>query len=297
VTKTSRAASDKSAPLLISRTLAYALLRLYDIPDPRRPRRIIKGYDRPHALRTACMCTALAEHLGHPPARLIEYQIACLLHDVGRTGLDRRLFGRIWSWAKAHGVPTRPREWRAVHPNTPYGRETEAFLKWYGAELENSGIRMDRWAREQIEMRLGYAARFRRRLKSLRPMLKHLGVRWASWMELVVLYYYYPEQLQGAPPWVRELAEVLVACEQFEAYNNRQRGQDYYVRTRERLNDAFAYLEKLRIEGTLSDRVVQGLRELAARGTFDALLRESRGQSLSAQEQRYLRKLSRGPTA
>jgi hypothetical protein len=297
VTKTNRAAATDSAPLLVSRSLAYALLRLYDIPDPRHPRRIIRGYDRPHALRTARMCAAVAEHLGHPSDRLIEYQIACLLHDVGRAGLDRRLFGRIWSWAKAHGVPTRPREWRAVHPNTPYGRETEAFLKQYGAELEKSGISMDRWAREQIEMRLGYASRLRRRLKSLRPMLKQLGVRWSSWMELVVLYYYYPERLQAAPPWVRELAEVLVACEQFEAYNNRQRGKDYYVRSRERLKDAFAYLEKLRIEGMLSTRVVGGLRELAARGTFDELLRQSRGQKLSAEEQRYLRKLGRGATA
>ena len=67
------------APLLISRSLATALLRLYDYPDPRRPGRMIPGYDRPHALRTARMCVAVATRLGHPPARVATFQVACLL--------------------------------------------------------------------------------------------------------------------------------------------------------------------------------------------------------------------------
>ena len=53
-------------PLLVSRTLASQLLRFYDYPDPRRPGRIIKGYDGPHAVRTARMCAAVAARLGHP---------------------------------------------------------------------------------------------------------------------------------------------------------------------------------------------------------------------------------------
>lgn len=289
--KTRASKRSDAAPLVVTRSMAHALLRLYDLPDPRRPARTIRGYDRAHALRTARMCAAVAKYLGHPPARLVDYQIACLLHDVGRAGLDRRLFGQIWSWAKARGVPTRPREWRAVHPDTRYGCETDAFLKLYGTELEKDGIRMDRRAREQVEMRLGYAARLRRRLKALRPKLRDLEVRWGPWMEAVMLYYYYPERLEEAEPWVRELAEVLVACEQFEAYNNRQRGQDYYVRRRERLTEAFGYLEKLRIEGILSARVVNALRELAGRGAFDELLRQSRGKKLSAKELNYLRTL------
>jgi hypothetical protein len=143
------------------------------------------------------MCAAVALHLGHPPARVKQYQVACLLHDLGRAGLDRRLFGRIWSWARQHGIPTRPREWRAVHPSTRYGREPEAFVTRYGSELERAGIQMNAWAREQIEMRLGYARRLDRQLRRVKPALSKLSVRWAPWMKLVMLYYYYPEKLKG----------------------------------------------------------------------------------------------------
>ncbi len=281
-------------PLVVPRRLATALMRLYDYPDPRRSGGLIRGYDRPHALRTARMCAAVAMRLGHPPDRLVPYQIACLLHDLGRAGLDRRLFGRIWSWAKQRGVPTRPREWRAAYPETPYGRETEAFLTRYRDELEADGIRMDGWAKEQVEMRLGYARRLARRLRAVKPSLKRLGVPWSSWMGLVMLYYYYPEKLHGAPRWVHQLAEVLVACEQFEAYSNRRRGRDYYARTQETLGEAFAYLEKLKVEGILSETVVNVLRTLAAEGVFDSLLAEARGAALTSREVRYLRGLAPG---
>lgn len=286
-----------SAPLLVPRTLAAKLLRLYDYPDPRRPQRLIRGYDRSHALRTARMCAAVAARLGHSPARVVAYQIACLLHDLGRAGLDRRLFGRIWSWARRRGIPTRPKEWRAVYPSTTYGRETEAFLARYAGELQAAGIPIDDWAREQVEMRLGYARRLARRLRIVKPSLTQLGVRWSPWMSRVMLYYYYPEKLNRAPSWVRELAEVLVACEQFEAYSNRRRGRDYYTRTRETLADAFAYLEKLRGEGMLSETVVAALRDLAAEGAFDRILAEARGAALSGREVRYLRGLTLGAAA
>lgn len=278
------------AVLLLPRPLVGALMRLYDYPDPRRPGRMIRGYDRPHAVRTARMCAAVAIRLGHPSARVVRYQIACLLHDLGRAGLDRRLFGAIWSWAKQHGVPTRPGEWRTVHPGTPFGGETEAFLKLYSHELEQVGIQLDGWAREQIEMRLGYAQRLRRRLRAVKPALGDLGVRWSSWMTLVMLYYYYPEKLDGAPSWVHQLAEVLVACEQFEAHSNRQRGGDYYARKCETVAAAFNYLERLRLEGILSREVVKTLRDLAAEGAFDRILAEARGMPLSTTELRYLRR-------
>ena len=61
-------------------------------------------------------------------------------------------------------------------------------------------------------------------------MLRELGVAWSPWMSRIMLYYYYPEKLAGAQPWVKQLAEILVACEQFEAYSNQRRGRDYYVR-------------------------------------------------------------------
>ncbi len=284
--------SDR-APLIVPRALASGLMRLYDCPDPRKPGRIIRGYDRPHAVRTAKMCAAVALRLGHPHERVKTYQIACLLHDLGRAGLDQKLFGKIWSWARTQGIPTRPREWRAVHPQTTYGRETEAFLAWHGPELATLGVPFDRWTHEQVEMRLGYARRLSRVLRSAKPKLARMGVRWASWMERVMLYYYYPEKLQGSPAWVHELAEVLVACEQFEAYSNRTRGRDYYTRSKEVFSDAFGYLEKLRLEGILSDEVVRAVRELVAEGAFDRLLEQARGRSLSRAEIRYLRNAAR----
>lgn len=288
------ATNASSATLLVSRPLVTELMRLYDYPHPLKPGTVIRGYDRAHAVRTAKMCAAVARRLGHSPERVYHYQVACLLHDVSRAGLDRRLFGKIWSWAKAHGIPTRPREWRAVHPETAYGRETEAFLACHGAELEEAGIPMTAWAKEQVEMRLGHARRLRRRLAVVRPALRRLGLRWAPWMRDVVLYYYYPEQLAGAKPWVKQLAETLVACEQLEAYNNRSRGRDYYRRQKETVPEAFAYLDQLAREGILSGEVMGALRGLAGEGVFDALLEQARGGPLTPAERRYLRGFLQG---
>jgi hypothetical protein len=266
-------------------------MRLYDVPHPLRPGRRIRGYDRAHAVRTARMCAAVASALGHDQARVRQYQIACLLHDLGRAGLDRSLFGKIWSWAKAHGIPTRPREWRAVHPDTRYGRETEAFIARYGQALAADGIEMTAWAKEQVEMRLGYARRLARRLRTVRSSIRRMGVRWEGWMQAVMLYYYYPEKLAKARPWVKELAEVLVACEQFEAYSNQRRGRDYYVRNKETIADAFAYLDKLEREGLVGARVMKALKHLAAAGRFDAIIAEARGSNITAVDRRYLRRM------
>ena len=284
-------ANTSRAPLLISNALVARLLRLYDYPHPTIPRRIIRGYDRPHAVRTARMCAAVAAALGHDSARVRQYQIACVLHDLGRAGLDRVLFGKIWSWAKAQGIPTRPREWRARHPETRYGRETEAFLRRYRGDLDAAGIPMTPWAKEQVEMRLGYSRRLSRRLRTVRGEIKGMGVRWEPWMQRVMLYYYYPEKLAEAPAWVKQLAEILVACEQFEAYSNQQRGRDYYVRKKETLADAFAYLETLQREGILSRTVMSALRGLAAAGEFDRVLEEARGCRLSPAERKFLRRM------
>src|SRR5437879_8942286 len=119
------------APLLMPRSVVGPLMRLYDYPHPRKPGRVIRGYDRHHALRTARMCAAAARRLGHPEERVQRYQIACRLHDLGRAGLDQELLGKIWSWARANGMPTRPRESRAVHAATPYGPGTEGILVGY----------------------------------------------------------------------------------------------------------------------------------------------------------------------
>ena len=109
-------------------------------------------------------------------------------------------------------------------------------------------------------------------------------------MQQVMLYYYYPERLVKAKVWVRQLAEILVACEQFEAYSNRRRGQDYYAREKESLPEAFAYLEKLEQEGILSSEVLNAVRLLSAEGTFDTILMEARGEPLTRSDHRYLRR-------
>jgi hypothetical protein len=235
------------------------------------------------------MCASVAAALGYGPELVHQYQIACFLHDLGRAGLDRRLFGKIWSWAKERGIPTRPREWRAMYPETAYGRETEAFLQRYRQDLEADGIAMTPWAKEQVEMRLGYSRRLARRLRLVRPTLRQMGVTWAPWMQQVMLYYYYPEKLASAKPWVKQLAEILVACEQFEAYSNQRRGRDYYVRKKETLVDAFAYLEKLQQEGILSGAVTGALRRLTAQGEFDSIIEKARGRALTRGERQSLR--------
>ena len=119
------------------------------------------------------------------------------------------------------------------------------------------------------------------------------GAAWAPWMGRIMLYYYYPEKLAGAQPWVRQLAEILVACEQFEAFSNQRRGRDYYVRRREDLAEAFDYLDGLQKEGIISRPVVQALRGLSAEGAFDAVLEQARGRALSKRERAFLRQAGR----
>ena len=239
------------------------------------------------------MCVTVAEQLGHPPNRIQQYEIACLLHDLGRAGLDQQLFGKIWSWAKTHGIPTRPREWRALHPQTSYGKETEAFLELYGKDLERQGIPLNEWTAAQVEMRLGFARRLRKQLRGVKPHLHRMGISWAPWMEHVMLYYYYPEKLQQASRWVHQLAEILVACEQLEAFNNQRRGRDYYARSRESLKEAFQYLEQLRAGGIISDQVLSVIRQLMTRKTFVKILIDARGKEFTQRELHYIQNLQK----
>ena len=277
--------------LLVSPALAGTLLECYDYPHPLKPHAVIRGYDKVHALRTAKMCAVVAQYLSYEGTRVRQFQIACLLHDLGRAGLDRRLFGKIWSWAHGRNVPTRPAEWRARHPRSRYGRETEAFVKTYRRALAEAGLPLTEWACEQVEMRLGFARRHRRQLKRVKPVLERLGIRWLPWMEQVTLYYYYPEKLAKSPEWVRELGEILVACEQLEAYSNRRRGADYYARSQESFHDAFRYLDALKRQGRLRARVVKAVRQLTASGIFDSILKAARGGTISRRERQFLRSL------
>ncbi|MAS82437.1 MAG: hypothetical protein CMF45_07090 [Legionellales bacterium] len=275
----------------ISEQLVEKLLHYYDYPHPENPGEIIEGYDKNHVLRTAKMSAAVAHHLGHHDERVRHYQIACLLHDIGRAGLEQDLFGKIWKWARSEGIPTRPAEWRAVHPDTIYGNETEAFWSLYQSQLQKIGTKTGSWAKEQVEMRLGYARRLSRIIKQLVPKLKQDGIQWFDWMELVALYYYYPEKLNGVFDWIHELGEILVACEQLEAYSNRKRGSDYYNRNSENFIGAFKYLDRLKEKGQLSDKVLSAVRLLTQRGLFDTILSEARDEQLSVKDLNFLRSL------
>ena len=112
-------------------------------------------------------------------------------------------------------------------------------------------------------------------------------------MQLVMLYYYDPEKLSRARPWVKQLAEVLVACEQFEAYSNQRRGRDSYVRSKESIAEAFAYLEKLEQERILSVDVMKVMKRLAASGEFDGVIAAARGRRMTSDERRFLRRMER----
>ncbi len=249
---------------------------------------MLSGYDKAHAHRTARMCVPVAESLGHPLPRLKQFEVACLLHDMGRAGLDSKLFGRIWSWAKNKNIPTRPREWRAKFPQTPYGRESQAFITRYKDELQKEGLSLTAVVKDHIEMRLGFAKRLKRYLRLVKTTLPDIGITWAPWMERVMLYYYYPEKLDTAPAWMHQLGEILVACEQLEAYSNHRRGKDYYVRSEESFQAAFAYLRQLTKQKIVTREVLTTICRLTREGCFTNILRQARGGKLSTAERSYL---------
>ena len=146
-------------------------------------------------------------------------------------------------------------------------------------------------------MRLGYERRLKRVVETVKPTLKKFDLDWSPWMEKVTLYYYYPEKISDDPDWVRELGEILVACEQLEAYSNRERGNDYYNREHESFSDAFNYLDSLKKKGQLGSKVLSAVRHLTATGQFDVILEEARGEKLSEKETLYLRSLKSGDDA
>ena len=263
-------------------------MKLYDVPHPDNPQKLLPGYDKAHAHRTARLCVPVAVALGHPLARLKQFEAACLLHDMGRAGLDAKLFGTIWSWAKQEGIPTRPREWRAKHPDTPYGQEAQAFMQRYKHDLLEQGLKLTPAVKDHIAMRLGFARRLKQCLRPVKTTLHILEIDWAPWMERIMLYYYYPEKLDTAPAWTHQLGEILVACEQLEAYSNHRRGKDYYARTEESFQAAFSYLRQLTKQHIVSQEVFRTICRLTREGQFTTILRQARGGTLSPAEQRYL---------
>ena len=278
--------------LLISESTAKSLLKFYDYPPPEKTNKIIEGYDKDHALRSAKMSAAVATYLGYDKEIVREYQIACILHDLGRAGLDKKLFGKIWTWAENHKIPSRPLEWREKYPQTEYGFETEAFWDMYSSKIQEMGIKNIEWAKEQIEMRLGYARRLNRLIENIKPSLKKQGIEWTDWMQKVILYYYYPEKMKDSPGWMREFGEILVGCEKLEANSNRIRGKDYYNRVDESFEDAFNYLNKLKDEDRISEKVLFAIQTLVSEGLFDGILKEARNGYISKKELKFLRSIN-----
>ena len=238
------------------------------------------------------MCAAIAIYLGYDEEIVRQYQIACILHDLGRVGLDKKLFGKIWTWAKNHKIPSRPLEWREKYPQTEYGFETEAFWDMYSSKIQEMGIKNIEWAKEQIEMRLGYARRLNRLIENIKPSLKKQGIEWTDWMQKVILYYYYPEKMKDSPGWMREFGEILVGCEKLEANSNRIRGKDYYNRVDESFEDAFNYLNKLKDEDRISEKVLFAIQTLVSEGLFDGILKEARNGYISKKELKFLRSIN-----
>ena len=278
--------------LLISESTAKSLLKFYDYPHPEKTNKIIEGYDKDHALRSAKMSAAVATYLGYDKDIVREYQIACILHELGRAGLDKKLFGKIWTWAENHKIPSRPLEWREKYPQTEYGFETEAFWDMYSSKIQEMGIKNIEWAKEQIEMRLGYARRLNRLIENIKPSLKKQGIEWTDWMQKVILYYYYPEKMKDSPGWMREFGEILVGCEKLEANSNRIRGKDYYNRVDESFEDAFNYLNKLKDEDRISEKVLFAIQTLVSEGLFDGILKEARNGYISKKELKFLRSIN-----
>jgi len=237
-----------------------ALLALYDTLDPASGRPI-PGYDRDHAERTTRLVMRLARDLGVEDAYRADLEVACLLHDLGRAGMDPRLFGRIFAVAQEVGLPVRLREFLAAYPQVVEARATEHYLSLLRPALESRAIPVDQRVVEHVRMRMDFKARLRETLAQKAPELRSLGVTVRPWMEKVMHYYYYPREIEGQPSQVRLMAMALVACENFEAYNNRQRGRDYYGREQERLSDVFAALDRFRDEGLVSAEVLDALPE------------------------------------
>ena len=200
-----------------------AILALYDVPDPHRPGRVIPGYDKAHAARTTEMVLRVARRLGVSGEALRKLEVTALLHDIGRAGMDAALFGRIFQAAQAAGLPVRVGDLVQRYPHISKDNATEAYLDLARPALEAAGLTVDDRLVEHVEMRMGFDRRVRRVLAEKEQELRALGVTVEPWMEQVILYYYYPERMDGAPDDARLMGMVLVACENFEAYNNVQR--------------------------------------------------------------------------
>jgi len=256
-----------------------ALLALYDAPDSAHTGRVLVGYDRDHAERTTRIVLLVARELGLDSSWEHDLEVACLLHDIGRAGIDPALFGKVFTVAAQRGLPVRITELLARYPQISEEGAPAFFWEMAAPAWKQAGIPLDDRLREHIRMRMDFKGRMRDVVAVHASELRSLGITIHPWMEQVILYYYYPHLMDGERDEVRLMGMVLVACENFEAFNNSRRGRDYYGRKQERLQDVFTSLQRFDDEGLVSRDVMAALRRVTVAGKLDGIIRQSRGMS------------------
>ena len=120
-------------------------------------------------------------------------------------------------------------EMRERYPELDEAHACAHFLDLMAPVFHEAGIPMTPAVADHVAMRLDFRGRLRRVLDECAPKLAAWGVAVHPWMEKVMLYYYYPALIEDEPDEVRRMGMMLVAGENFEAYNNHERARDYYL--------------------------------------------------------------------
>ncbi len=280
----------------MEQSVRQALLALYDTPDPSDRSRAIPGYDRDHAERTTRIVLQVTRDLGLGPSWGPDLEVTCLLHDIGRVGLDPQVFGTVFGVAQEAGLPVRVRDLHARYPHVAESEATAFFLELVTPALRARGIPVNAAVIEHARMRMDFKGRLRQVMAERRGDLASLGVAIRPWMEKVMLYYYYPQDMAGERDEVRLMGMALVACENFEAFNNQRRNRDYYGRPKPCLRDVFTALDRFEKDGLVSATVMVALRRLTAARGLDEVIKESRGMApedvLPEEDLAFLRELA-----
>tara|TARA_B100000809_G_scaffold61102_1_gene57762 strand:+ start:947 stop:1786 length:840 start_codon:yes stop_codon:yes gene_type:complete len=254
---------------------AEALLALYDTPDSANPGRMLPGYDRDHARRTTAIVLRTAPEVGISGEWMERLEVIALLHDLGRAGMDPELFSRIFTLAQQAGFPVRLPELKERYSDVKEELAADLWLDLARNTLETNHVYVTSQLRDYIAMRMDYKERLREQLSLNVETLGAVSAVVEPWMEKVILYYY-PHLMEGEDSVVRRMGMLLVACENFEAFNNARRGRDYYGRDQETMQDAFATLGKFQERGLVDADIIRSLACLAATGALDAIVQEAR---------------------
>ncbi len=260
----------------MNKSIRQKLLAMYDYRDPATGR-MIPGYDKEHAERTSRIVIKAARRLGITGETLEELEITTLLHDLGRVGLEPGLFSRIFGYAQAEGLPVRVTDLVSQYSNIKKEQAATFYERLVKPVLKKYGIALNDRVRRHIEMRMNFERLLRSEIKRREKEFEKLGVKISDWMVKVMLYYYYPEYLSKSSDQNRLMGMLLVACENLEAYNNIQRGRDYYGRRRESLKESFAVLKRFVSQKLITKEVYDCLKQLVSSGDLDTILAESRG--------------------